>query len=354
LETSGTADVSVWNATGRKLTLRNNAKFINGGRFVLQSRVGSGVTGNPGITSDNSATLFHNTSTGRLVHDTSTRTELNVDFQNDGFLEFRAGEFSFLKNFRGRGGIAASNGAKVSLSLVGVPLDQQPAQFELLGAGSGMSIQLAAGQTLAGSIFSNGGQMVAAGGLNMVAAGGLNMVAAGGGNIVAAGGMNMVAAGGGNIKAMGAGSFINANQMIGLDGGTLIGVDGGTLISRLSALISNGGSASLTGAGTTMNTAGLTVNNASAFGAERRAALQQQPIISKNGGVMVRLAAATWSPPAEAMVAAGAVYGGRWWRKLGRRRRWEHGAAGAETLRRWSRCVGPNCCRGANLQAASV
>jgi hypothetical protein len=321
LETSGTADVSVWNATGRKLTLRNNAKFINGGRFVLQSRVGSGVTGNPGITSDNSATLFHNTSTGRLVHDTSTRTELNVDFQNDGFLEFRAGEFSFLKNFRGRGGIAASNGAKVSLSLVGVPLDQQPAQFELLGAGSGMSIQLAAGQTLAGSIFSNGGQMVAAGGLNMVAAGGLNMVAAGGGNIVAAGGMNMVAAGGGNIKAMGAGSFINANQMIGLDGGTLIGVDGGTLISRLSALISNGGSASLTGAGTTMNTAGLTVNNASAVVQNGAQLSSSSPIISKNGGVMVRAGGGNMVAAAEAMVARG---GGIWWplvAETGRRRR---------------------------------
>jgi hypothetical protein len=288
LQTSGTADNTVWNATGRKLTLRNNAKFINGGKFVIQSKVGSGVTGDPGITTDSSATLFHNTSTGRLVHDSNTTTDLNIDFQNDGFLEFRAGQFNFLKKFSGRGGIATSNGAKISLSLVGVPESQHPQKLEMLGAGSAISLNLAAGQTFGGSIFSDAGQLVAAGGLNMVASGGLNMVAAGGGNLVAAGGMNMVAAGGGNITASGVASLINANELVGLDGGSLVGLDGGTLIARLSALISNGGSASLSGAQTKMDVgASFNVNNASALirnGAQLSTGGQ---ILSQNGSTVI-------------------------------------------------------------------
>ena len=248
------ASDAVWNATGRKLSLINGAKFINVGRFVIQAKVGNSLFIDSGITSDNSAVLFHNTSTGRLVHDINDTTDFNVNFLNDGFLEFRRGTFNFRKNFSGRGGIAASNGAQLNLSLVGVPLDQQPQMFELNGAGSRISVNLGSGQTLAASVTVNGGQMVAAGGLNMVAAGGLNLVAAGGGNILTANGMNMVGMNGGSISATGINSLIGAqgggnligndgSTLIGNDGSTLVGLDGGSLIGNDgSTLIGNDGS----------------------------------------------------------------------------------------------------------------
>ncbi len=283
LKTQLAAGSSTWNAIGQKLELKNGAQFVNQGRFIIQAKMGSLLT--PGVTTEPSSTsLFHNTSTGRLVQDTDNETRLDVDFLNDGFLEFRAGSFQFMRKFSGRGGIAVSNNARLFLSLRGVPLEQQPQRFELNNS-AGISVDMEAGQTLAASIFSNGGQLVAAGGLNLVAAGGLNMVAAGGGNIVAAGGMNMVAAGGGNLTARGAGSFINANSLISQDSSTLIGMDGGSLIARLSALISSGSFASMTGARLEAAQA-LQVNNAAAI-ARQAAELRASSILSHNGGVMV-------------------------------------------------------------------
>ncbi len=267
LKTSG-GDVSVWNATGKKLVLQNGARFENGGRFVLQSRVGG--QDNPGITGD-STTLFHNAITGRLIHDTNSQTDLNIDFQNDGVLEFRAGTFNFLKKFSGNGGLAASNGAKVNLSLVGIAESQHPNLLETTGVGSQINVSLSGGQTLSLNINVNGGSIVAAGGLNMVAAGGLNMVAAGGGNMVAAGGMNMVAAGGGNITGIGAGTLITTQggDMIGADGGTLIGNDGSTLAATQGGdMIGNDGSTFVGNDGSTFKVEGggnLIGNDGSTF-----------------------------------------------------------------------------------------
>jgi hypothetical protein len=293
LKTSGPDD-SVWNATGRKLTLINGAKFLNTGRFVIPFRVGSGVTGDPGITSDLTNTLFHNTSTGRIVHDINTRTEFNVAFLNEGFLEFRSGEVAFLRSFRGRGGIAASNGARVSLSLAGVPESEQPAAFELNGTGSQISVNLAAGQNLAASITLNGGQMVAAGGLNMVAAGGLNLVAAGGGNLVAAGGMNMVAAGAGNITATGAGSLITGNAMVAAGAGNIISQNGSAIVAA-GGLNADGGSVTANGG---------TIRNE---GSAPMVAAGAGNILSHNGGVMVAAGAGNiLSHNGGVMVAAGA------------------------------------------------
>ncbi len=272
--TTNEAGDSAWNATGRKLSLINGAKFINAGRFIIQAKVGNPLFIDSGITSDNSGVLFHNTSTGRLVHDTNDTTDFNVDTLNDGFLEFRRGTFNFRKNFSGRGGIAASNGAQLNLSLVGVPLDQQPAAFEVNGT-SIINLQLAAGQTLGGSISINGGQMVAAGGLNMVAAGGLNMVAAGGGNLVAAGGMNMVAAGGGNITAIGAGSLIRANEMVAAGGGNILSQNGGVMVAAGGLNAENGGQATANGG---------TIRNE---GSAPMVAAGGGNILSHNGGVMV-------------------------------------------------------------------
>ena len=235
LKTTGTADTSVWNAIGQKLELKNGAKFINSGRFVIQSRVGSGLLNDPGIFGD-ATTLFHNTTTGRLVHDSDTVTEFGIDFLNDGILEFRSGNISFSKDFRGRGGIATSNGAQVNLSLAGVPEDQLPLAFETSGT-SKINVALAAGQTLAAGITLNGGQIVAAGGLNMVAAGGGNMVAAGGGNLVAAGGLNMVAAGGGNMVAAGGGNMVAAGggNIVAAGGGNIVAAGGGNIAARATA-----------------------------------------------------------------------------------------------------------------------
>lgn len=134
--------------------------------------------------------------------------------------------FNFLRKFSGVGGIAASNGAQVSLSLLGVPGNMHPTLLETLGAGSKISVALANGQSFMLNANLNGGRIVAAGGLNLVAAGGMNLVAAGGGNLVAAGGMNLVAAGGGNITSDGLASLISCNDLVAAGGGNIIAAGG--------------------------------------------------------------------------------------------------------------------------------
>lgn len=258
-------DTTVWNAPGGSLILQNGARFLNGGRFVIQTNVGS-MTGD-------ATTLFHNTANGRLVHDTSGTTDMWINFQNDGVLEFRAGTVNFKRDFSGNGGMAASNGAKVNLSLVGVAGAQHPNLLETIGAGSEINVTLAAGQVLSVNINLNGGRMVAAGGLNLVAAGGMNMVAAGGGNMVAAGGMNMVAAGGGNITSTGLGSLVRANDMVAAGAGNILSHNGGTMVAA-GGLNANGGTIKADGAGSRIDATTMVAAGAG-------------NILSHNGGTMV-------------------------------------------------------------------
>jgi hypothetical protein len=307
LETTSGNFLSEWNNDGGKLELKNGARFLNGGRLAIKAKVGQ-LLNQPGITGD-SGTLFHNLSTGRIIHDSNSTTEFGVDFINEGFLEFSKGTTKFLKKFSGRGGIAASNGAKVDLSLVGVPESQQPQAFELSGNGSSINLQLAAGQTLAASINLNGGQMVAAGGLNMVAAGGLNLVAAGGGNMVAAGGMNMVAAGGGNITVTGTNSLMQMNNMVAAGAGNILSHNGGTMVAA-GGLNAEGSVRADGGTIRTEGAAGMVAagaGNILSHNGGTMVAAGAGNILSHNGGVMVAAGAGNMvAAGAGNMVAAGA------------------------------------------------
>ena len=240
LATHGTADTTVWNATNGSLTLQNGARFLNDARFVIQTTVGN-MTGD-------GTTLFHNMANGRLVHDTAGTTDMWINFKNDGVLEFRSGTFNFKRDFTGTGGIAASNGAKVTLSLAAATAAHLPSLLETTGAGSEISITLPNLNNISINLSMTGGRIVAAGGLNMVAAGGLNMVAAGGGNLVAAGGMNLVAAGGGNITSEGLASLIQGNNLVAAGGGNILSHNGGTMVAA-GGLNADGGTIKADGIG---------------------------------------------------------------------------------------------------------
>ena len=230
LETSGNF-LSEWNNPGGKLELKNGAKFLNAGQFIIKAKVGQ-LLNDPGIKGD-AGTLFHNLATGRLIHDTDSTTEFGIDFHNDGVLDFRRGTFKFLNKFSGNGGIAASGGAKITINCADTPLDQLPGLFEVTGAGSHIDLTLPNVENIRIPLNINGGSIVAAGGLNMVAAGGMNMVAAGAGNMVAAGGMNMVAAGAGNIISRDGNSLIQTNggDMVAAGAGNMVAAGAGNMVA---------------------------------------------------------------------------------------------------------------------------
>ncbi|MBS0658797.1 MAG: hypothetical protein JSR82_11205 [Verrucomicrobia bacterium] len=276
LQTFGTADVSVWNATGRKVEFKTGARFLNGGRFVIQSQVGG--AGNPGFTGQ-PGTLFHNQLGGTLVQDSGSVTQFNLDFRNDGELEVRAGRFEFLQGFSGTGGIAASGGGKVTLPLGTTPLNLLPGSLRTTGAGSEINVTLPNGdKQILMSV--NGGSLVAAGGGNLVAAGGGNLVAAGGGNLVAAGSLNLVAAGGGNITADGGTVRVeNGGNLEAAGGGNILSHNGGVLVAA------GGGNIQVEGTGASLVAAGggnVRVENGGSL-----VAAGGGNILSHNGGVLV-------------------------------------------------------------------
>jgi hypothetical protein len=255
---------AIWQSNGGTINLLNGADFINKTRFTITNTVGS-FSGGAG-------SLFHNQSSGRLVHDTPSTTNFDIDFHNDGVLDFAKGTFNFLKKFSGNGGIAASGGARVTLSLAGTPAHQLPSLFQTDGAGSEINLTLPTLESVTVGMNLNGGRMVAAGAGNIVAAGGMNLVAAGAGNIVAAGGMNMVAAGAGNIIANGNGSLFR------LEGGMLVAAGAGNILSH------NGGQMVAAGAGNILSHNG---GQMVAAGAGNIIAAGAGNIISQNGGLMV-------------------------------------------------------------------
>lgn len=259
------SNAGLWTLAGTTANFQSGARFINSGEFnFLQS---------PGSFNGDTSTLFHNTSTGRIVHSSSGTTNIDMPFHNDGVLEFSGGQVNFLKAFTGTGGIAASNGSKVALSLSTAELTDLPSLLETAGAGSEISISLPNFETLSINMNLNGGKIVAAGGLNMVAAGGLNLVAAGGGNIVAAGGLNLVAAGGGNITATGLASLIQANNLVAAGAGNILSHNGGQMVAA-GGLNADGGIVTADGIGSRIEAANMV-----AVGAGN--------IISQNGGQIV-------------------------------------------------------------------
>ncbi len=274
LKTTGTANNSVWNGNGGSLEFKNGARFLNGGRFVIQSQVGTPFA--PGIKGE-AGTLFFNTPSGRIVHDSNSQTDFNIDFQNEGVLEFSRGTVNFLKRFSGTGGLAASNGAKVSLSMAGVTLDQLPTLLQTIGGGSEISILLPGYENMTIRLDANGGRIVAAGGGNIVAAGGGNIVAAGGGNIVAAGGGNIVAAGGGNLTATGLASLLQANGIVAAGGGNILSHNGGLIVAA-------GGGNILSHNGGLMTANGGTIRSE---GSAPIVAAGGGNILSHNGGLIV-------------------------------------------------------------------
>lgn len=255
---------SNWIATGGTLTLQNGARFLNEGIFNVSTRIGA-WTGTAG-------TLFHNKSTGRFVHDTSTATVIALPFQNDGILEVRAGTLNFSGSYTGTGGVAASNGAKLTLPLGSTALGLLPGSLQVLGAGSEINVTFPSGDKLT-ALEANGGRLVAAGGGNMVAAGGGNILSHNGGVMVAAGGMNMVAAGGGNITVAGANSRIEGSgSMVAAGGGNILSHNGGVMVAA-GGMNADGGS--ITADAGRIETTG---NMVAAGGGN---------ILSHNGGVMV-------------------------------------------------------------------
>lgn len=255
---------SNWIAAGGTLTLQNGARFINRGIFNLSTHIGS-WTGTPG-------TLFHNESTGRFVHDTSSSTTLAVPFHNDGILEVRAGTLNFSSSYTGTGGVAASNGAKLTLPLSSTSLGLLPSSIQTIGAGSEITANLPNGDKLI-ALEANGGRLVAAGGGNMVAAGGGNILSHNGGVLVAAGGMNMVAAGGGNITVEGLNSRIEGS-------GSLVAAGGGNVLSHNGGVLVAAGGLNADGGAITADAGRIeTPGNLVAAGAGN--------ILSHNGGVMV-------------------------------------------------------------------
>lgn len=214
---------SNWIASGGTLTLQNGARFLNQGIFTVSTRIGA-WTGTLG-------TLFHNQSTGRFVHDTSNATVIDVPFQNDGILEVRAGTLNFSSSYTGTGGVAASNGAKLTMPLSSTALGLLPSSIQTIGAGSEITANLPNGDKLI-ALEASGGRLVAAGGGNLVAAGGGNILSHNGGVLVAAGGMNLVAAGGGNITVAGANSRIEGSgSLVAAGGGNILSHNGGVLVA---------------------------------------------------------------------------------------------------------------------------
>jgi hypothetical protein len=232
---------SNWIATGGTLTLQNGARFLNEGIFNVSTRIGS-WTGSAG-------TLFHNQSTGRFVHDTSTATVIALPFQNDGILEVRAGTLNFSSSYTGTGGVAASNGAKLTLPLGSTALGLLPGSLQVLGAGSEINVTFPSGDKLT-ALEASGGRLVAAGGGNLVAAGGGNILSHNGGVLVAAGGMNLVAAGGGNITVAGANSRIEGSgSLVAAGGGNVLSHNGGTIVAAGGLNADGPGNVIATGAG---------------------------------------------------------------------------------------------------------
>lgn len=276
LQTFGAADVSVWNASGRKVDFKTGARFLNGGRFVIQSQVGG--AGNPGFNGE-SGTLFHNQSGGTLVHDFGGITQFNIDFKNDGELEVRAGQFEFLKSLSGNGGIAASGGGKVTLPLGTTPLSLLPGSLRTTGAGSEINVTLPNGdkQIL---LNVNGGSLVAAGAGNLVAAGAGNMVAAGAGNLVAAGSLNLVAGVGGHIAADGGTVRVEGGgNVVAASGGNILSHNGGVLV------VAGGGNIEVEGNAASLVAAGA--GNVRVEGGGSLVAAGAGNILSHNGGTMV-------------------------------------------------------------------
>jgi hypothetical protein len=252
-----------------------------------------------------------------VVHESSTTTNFDIPFVNDGFLEFDSGNVQFRGTYSGRGGVAARNGAKTNLPIT----NTANAPERLLAFGNGSEI-LAHYNTATGELIFLKDLSALAGGLvkligpdgaTIVAAGGGNIVAAGGGNIVAAGGLNLIGADGASILSHNGGaltvasiridanaSMVANNGLIKTDGlaglvangtasilshnggtilvnngGNLIGADGATIISRDGAgIIVNGGNViSTDGAGViSTDGAGITANGGS--------------ILSHNGGAL--------------------------------------------------------------------
>ncbi len=223
LQTFGTADVSLWNAVGGSLELKNGARFLNNARFVIPFQVGA--PGAPGIKGD-PGTLFHNMANGRLVHDSNATTEFNIDFRNEGFLEFIKGTVNFLKTYSGNGGVAVSGGAVIDLGTTPfTDPNNLPRGLQASGAGSSLKMTFASGQVY-----------------NVTNPDAVKAAAAGKVNL--AGAARIAVTGPGTINAVGAGSIVRSNgaDLIGNDGGTLIGNDGGTLVGNDGAsLIGNDG-----------------------------------------------------------------------------------------------------------------
>ena len=305
LQTSGTADVSIWNANGRRVQFKNGAEFRNGGRFVIQARVGS--EGNPGFYGE-AGTRFHNTQTGRLVHDANTSTVFGLPFHNDGVLEFSAGTINFAGGFTGTGGLAVSNGFKLDLDLKNTPANQLPRFLEAKGNGSQISVVPPPGGLAASLVGLDGGTLVSAGGLNLIDGTRVNLsglrtqmtvsglISVDHARIVTDNGAGLISDNGAILKnraelaLAGAGtkgqiaglveldaseviardgaSFEVAGPLIGNDGSTLIGNDGSTLIGN--ALIGNDGSTLIGNDGST-----LIGNDGSTFAPTGRAAARK-------------------------------------------------------------------------------
>ncbi|MBK8092157.1 MAG: hypothetical protein IPK32_09305 [Verrucomicrobiaceae bacterium] len=238
-----------WIASGGSLNLQNGARFLNEGTFNITTHIGA-WTGTAG-------TLFHNKSTGRLVHDTSTNTVIALPFQNDGILEVRAGTLNFSGSYTGTGGVAASNGAKLTLPLGSTALGLLPGSLQVLGAGSEINVTFPSGDKLT-ALEANGGRLVAAGGGNMVAAGGGNILSHNGGVLVAAGGMNLLATGGGNITSEGANSRIEGSgSLVAAAGGNVLSHNGGTIVAAGGLNADGPGNVIATGAGSLMQASSI-------------------------------------------------------------------------------------------------
>lgn len=217
---------SNWIATNGNLTLVNGAKFVNEGTFTISTAVGTWTGA--------ADTLFHNKSTGRLVHDSATITNIGMAFQNDGVLDFRQGTINFTGTITGTGGIAASGGAKANLA----PSAQTIASLEVTGQGSQIN-QPDAGPGPPLTVDKK--LEVEGGGLVNLPRGLLLPPSA-------------------SATLTGANSQLKTG-LIGLDGSTLIGLDGSTLTNTGQADLKNGATASFTGANTKFNNAGGLIGN---------------------------------------------------------------------------------------------
>ncbi len=260
LETFGTADVSVWNATGKRVQFQNGAEFRNGGRFVIQTAMGG--EGSPGFYGE-AGTRFHNTSTGRLVHDSSSVTVFGLPFHNDGILEFRAGSINFAGGYTGTGGLAVVNGVNLTLDLQNTPQNQLPSSLEASGAGSRINVTPPLGGLTISSLIGNDGS-----------------------TLVNAGGMNLL--NGAIASLSGNGTLMNIAGLISNDGSTLIGNDGSTLVNAGGMNLINNAKAEVVGIGTKMEFTGLIGNDGSTVIARDGASFKTaSDLIGNDGSTLI-------------------------------------------------------------------